>query len=208
MFTETIWKVGLYNIVSRYPAISVRCGACNASGMLPAPLEKIFDGRKERRGTVAMGVAEARAFQFKHHPTCRGIAAQYAAVDAAEKDLNAPKHQIYLLQTAVDQAASALDRGYISKLPVVELSQLSDKLQAANVARAQGSARLKPLIERLEANVTVTKTALETARGESAPENILAEFEKAMARYLPQTDVQEPTPPGTQRVNGHLLEVF
>jgi len=176
--------------------------------MLPAPLEKIFDGRKERRGTVAMGMAEARAFQFKHHPTCRGISAQYAAVDAAEKELAAPKHQVWLLQEAARQAALALDRAYLAKLPVVELSQLSDKVQAANIALAQGSARLAPLIVRLEANVAVAQTALENARAESAPESTLAEFEKAMSRYLPKEDVSEPTPPGQQRVNGHVVDVF
>jgi len=40
------------------------------------------------------------------------------------------------------------------------------------------------------------------------PEKTLAEFEAAMAKYLPQTDGQEPVPPGQQRVNGHVVDVF
>jgi len=224
MFYQTFWKVGLYNVVSRYPAISCRCQDCNASGLLQAPLEKFYrveptvgfenggialkNVGKQQRGTVAMGMAEARAFRFQHHPTCRGIAAQYQAVDAAEQALGSPRHQIYLLEQAVSQAERELDRAYISKLHWKELSQIDGKLEAARTALAQANARLKPLIERLEANVTATKTALENARGESAPEQTLAEFEAAMARYLPKEDTSEPTPPGTQRVNGHLIEVF
>jgi hypothetical protein len=208
MFTETIWKVGLYNVVSRFPAIAASCPSCKANGILPAPFEKFFHAGKHVRGTVALGMEWARAFKLLHHPTCRGISAQYAAVEAAEKALDAPKHQVWLLEEAVRQAALALDRAYLAKLPVAELSQLADKLQAANIALAKGSARLKPEIAWLEANVAVTQTALENARGESASESTLAEFEKAMAKYLPKEDVSEPVPPGQQRVNGHVVDVF
>src|SRR5216684_7266501 len=129
MFTETIWKVQPIN-ASWHPGILTKCLACNANGTQIAPYEKFYDAGKHRRGTVSLGMEWARAFKLIHHPTCRGISAQYQAADAAEKELNAPKHQIYLLEQAVSQAARALDRAYLSKLPVVELSQLSDKLQA------------------------------------------------------------------------------
>ncbi len=207
MFTETIWRVQPIN-ASWHPAILIKCMLCNANGTQTAPFEKFFHAGKHVRGTVALGMEWARNFKLQHHPTCRAISAQYQAVDAAEKELNAPKHQIYLLEQAVSQAALALDRAYISKLPVLELSQLSDKLQAANIALAQGSTRLAPLIAALERNVAVTQTALENARGESAPAATLAEFEKAMGKYLPKEDTQTPTPPGTQRVNGHVVNVF
>lgn len=207
MFNYTFWRVQPIN-ASFHPGILTRCGHCSANATQNAPHEKFFHAGKHRRGSVALGMEWARAFKLTHHPTCPAIAEQYKAVDTAEKELNAPKHQVWLLQEAARQAALALDRAYLSKLPVVELSQLTDKLHAANVALAQGSARLKPLIEALERKVADAQAVLENARSESAPAATLAEFEKAMAKYLPLEDKQEPVPPGKQRVNGHIVDVF
>jgi|SRR5579859_1059700 len=207
MSTETIWRVQPID-ASFHPGILVRCKLCSANGTQNAPPEQFYHAKKHQRGSVELGMRWARDFRLVHHPTCPTLSAQYAAVESAEKPLDAVKNQIYLLEQAARQAALALDRAYLAKLPVVELSQLSDKLQAANIALAQGSARLAPQITALERKVAEAQAVLLTARGESAPEAILAEFEKAMAKYLPLKDAQEPVPPGQQRVNGHVVDVF
>jgi len=205
--SKTIWKVQPID-ASFHPGILVRCPLCNANGTQNAPDEKRFDGRKLVRGTVALGMQWARDFRLVHHPTCPSLAVQYAAVESAEKELNVPKHQIYLLEQAVEQAQRELDRAYISKLPSKELSQIEQKLEFARTQLGYGHQQLTTIIAALEREVGAAQTALETARAESAPESTLAEFEKAMARYLPKTDTTEPVPPGQQRINGHIVDVF
>ncbi len=197
MFTETIWRVQPIN-ASWHPAILTKCMLCNTNGTQTAPFEKFFHAGKHVRGTVALGMEWARTFKLIHHPTCRGISAQYAAVEAAEAQLAAPQRLIYLLEQALSQAERELDRAYSSKLPPAQLSQIAKIVEAARTDLAQGRTRFAPEIARIEANVAVTKTALENARAESVPESTLAEFEKAMAKYLPLTDAQ-PEAPGQQR---------
>lgn len=207
MFTETIWKVEPSN-ASWIPAILTRCPACKANATQVAPDAKFFHAGKHQRGTVALGMQWATAFKLQHHPTCATISARYQAVDDADQKLNAPKHQIYLLEQAVLQTERELARAYLATAHWTALSQIQQKLDSARAALEQGRTRLAPLIAALERKLTDAQTALENARGESVPEKTLAEFKTAMAKYLPLEDAPEPTPPGMQRVNGHLINVF
>lgn len=207
MFTQTIWKVEPIN-ASWHPAIRTRCTLCSANGVQEAPHDKFFHAGKHWRGTVEMGMRWARDFQLKHHPTCPTLSAQYSGIDAAEKQLAESHNKLYLLTEAVSQSERALDRAYLAKLHWQKLSHVQQTLDAAYAALAQGRIRLAPEIARLGGNLAATQAALENARAEFVPENTLAEFEAAMAKYLPTADASEPTAPGQQRINGHLVEVF
>src|SRR5260370_35399233 len=191
--SQTIWRVEPIN-ASWHPAILTRCPLCKANGTQSAPFEQFYHAGKHRRGTVEMGLQWARDFRLLHHPTCPRNSAQYQADDAAQLELDAPRHQVYLLEEAVSQAKRELDRAYISKLPSIEIAQIERKVESARTDLERGRTRLAPLIAALECKLADAQAALENARGESAPEKTLAEFGKAMAKYLPPTDAQPERP--------------
>jgi hypothetical protein len=195
--SKTIWRVQPIN-ASFHPAILVRCPLCNACGEQDAPHEKfLFQGR-HWQGSVQMGTKWAQAFVLKHHPICKTVSKPYEAVEAAEKELAAAEHKMYLLEEAALQLERELDRGYISKLPPTTLSQIQDRWEAARIGLVQGRAHHEPEIERAKARLADAQTALDNARGESVPKATIAEFQKAMAKYLPLEDAQ-PEAPGQRR---------
>src|SRR6266849_2140305 len=154
--SKTIWQVRPIN-ASFHPAILTRCPLCNACGEQNAPHEKFLYQGRHWKGSVEMGTKWAEAFLLKHHPTCKTVSKQYAAVEAAEKELSAAQYKIEKLEDEALQIERELDRAYISKLPPAQLSQIQQRLESARAALVQGRLRHTPEVERAKAKLADTQ---------------------------------------------------